>query len=359
MITFDLANKRKVRESLSAEVNAAGFWDDRERARKSMARLSQVEGELSRYDSLAELITELEEMNSIGVEEDDPSFEEEVEEGIASLEERIREIEDDSLLQGEFDANNAIVLIHSGAGGLESQDWAEMLMRMYLRWMERRGYKVALNDIQPGEGGGLKSCTLTVSGQNAFGYLLSEKGVHRLVRISPFDSAKRRHTSFASVDVIPEVGEEAEIEIDAKDLRIDTYRSSGAGGQHVNVTDSAVRITHLPTNTVVQVQNERSQTSNKTIAMKILKSRLFQIAQKEREKELESIRGQRMDIGWGSQIRSYVFHPYQMVKDHRTNLEVGNVNAVMDGEIDGFIEEGLRWLRKQESGRQREGAEDG
>lgn len=356
MITFDLANKRTEMERLRREANAPGFWDDQERARKTMALLSRLEDEVSRYDRVMEHIEELDEMNRLGQEENDPSFDSEIRDGLSSLEVELRDTEDVSLLQGEFDASNAIVSLHPGAGGLESQDWAEMLMRMYLRWAERRGLEVDLNDVQPGDGGGIKSTTFTVRGRNAYGLVSPEKGVHRLVRISPFDFSRRRHTSFVSLDVIPEVGEDIEIEIDPKDLRIDTYRSSGAGGQHVNVTDSAVRITHIPTGVVVQVQNERSQMSNKTIAMKILKSRLFELARKEKEKEIQALRGQRKDIGWGSQIRSYVFHPYQLVKDHRTGVETGNVQAVMDGDIDAFVEEGLRWLKKQESAQARAGS---
>ena len=355
MITFDLATKRTELDKLGREANATGFWDDQERARNTMALLSRLEGEVTRYDGALDHINEIEEMNRLGLEENDPSFENEISDVLVSLDNELRDIEDESLLQGEFDANNAILSLHPGAGGLESQDWDEMLMRMYLRWSERRRFKVDLNDVQPGDGGGIKSATFTVSGRNAFGLLSTEKGVHRLVRISPFDFSKRRHTSFVSLDVIPEVGEEIEIDIDPKDLRIDTYRSSGAGGQHVNVTDSAVRITHLPTGIVVQVQNERSQMSNKTIAMKILKSRLFEAARKEKEKELQALRGLRKDIAWGSQIRSYVFHPYQLVKDHRTGFETGNVQAVMDGDIDTFVEEGLRWMKKQESEQARAG----
>jgi peptide chain release factor 2 len=288
-------------------------------------------------------------MNRLGLDENDPSLEDEISGGLEALDLKLRDIEDESLLQGEFDSQNAIVSIHPGAGGLESQDWAEMLLRMYQRWVERRGMEIDLNDVQPGDGGGIKSATFTVRGHNAYGLLSAEKGVHRLVRISPFDFSRRRHTSFVSLDVIPEVGEDLDVEIDPKDLRIDTYRSSGAGGQHVNVTDSAVRITHIPTKIVVQVQNERSQMSNKTIAMKILKSRLFELARKEKEKEIAELRGQRKDIGWGSQIRSYVFHPYQMVKDHRTGVETGNIGAAMDGDIDAFVEGGVRWMKKQES----------
>jgi peptide chain release factor 2 len=355
VITFDLTTKRIELDKLRREANAPGFWDDQEKARNTMALLSRLESEVTRYDGALDHINETEEMNRLGLEENDPSFENEISGVLVSLDNELRDIESESLLQGEFDANNAILSLHPGAGGLESQDWAEMLMRMYLRWSERRRFKVDLNDVQPGDGGGIKSATFTVSGRNAFGLLSTEKGVHRLVRISPFDFSKRRHTSFVSLDVIPEVGEEIEIEIDPKDLRIDTYRSSGAGGQHVNVTDSAVRITHLPTGIVVQVQNERSQMSNKTIAMKILKSRLFEAARKEKEKEIQALRGLRKDIAWGSQIRSYVFHPYQLVKDHRSGLETGNVQAVMDGDIDSFVEEGLRWMKKQESEQARVG----
>ncbi|MDD3599541.1 MAG: peptide chain release factor 2, partial [Firmicutes bacterium] len=236
---------------------------------------------------------------------------------------------------------NAIVSIHPGAGGTESQDWAEMLMRTYVRWAERNGYSVEVADLLPGEEAGIKSATLIMHGHNAYGYLRNEKGVHRLVRISPFDSSARRHTSFASVDVVPEMGEQ-EVEIDPADLKVDTYRSGGAGGQHVNKTDSAVRITHLPTGIVVQCQNERSQHSNRETAMRVLRARLAELQREEQEKELSAMRGEQHEIAWGSQIRSYVFQPYTMVKDHRTELETGNVNAVMDGEIDRFIEAQLR-----------------
>jgi peptide chain release factor 2 len=298
------------------------------------------------YDRVLEHVSELDEMNRLGLEEQDTSFEVEITQGLSRLEKEIDTIESATLLQGELDRNDAILSLHPGAGGLESQDWAEMLMRMYLRWAEQRGYSVDLNDVQPGEGAGIKSATLTVHGDYAYGYLSCEKGVHRLVRISPYDFSKRRHTSFVSLDVIPEVDEELDIEIDPKDLRIDTYRSSGAGGQHVNVTDSAVRITHIPTGLTVQCQNERSQISNRATAMRILKSRLFELARREKVKEIEALRGKRMDIAWGSQIRSYVFAPYQMVKDHRTGVETGNIQAVMDGDIDQYMQECLRWRKK-------------
>ena len=242
------------------------------------------------------------------------------------------------MLSGEHDRANAILSIHPGAGGTESQDWAEMLLRMYLRWAERRGYKTEITDYQPGEGAGIRDATITVSGEYAYGYLRAEKGVHRLVRISPFDANKRRHTSFVSVNIIPEIEDDIKIEIDEEDLRIDTYRSSGAGGQHVNKTDSAVRITHIPTGIVVQCQNERSQHKNKATAMKILRSHLYKEEEEKQRERLEKIQGEKKEIGWGNQIRSYVLHPYRLVKDLRTKVEVGNADAVLDGEIDMFIE---------------------
>ena len=355
MITFEVAKSRSELEKVRRETSAPDLWNDQDRARRLMALLSRLEDEVSRYDGIKSRAAELEEMNRLGLEENDPSFEEEITEGISSLDKDIQAIETASLLQGELDRGNAILSLHPGAGGLESQDWAEMLLRMYLRWAERSSFDVDLNDVQPGDGGGIKSATFTVRGRNAYGLLACEKGVHRLVRISPFDFSSRRHTSFVSLDVIPEVGGEIDIDIDPKELRVDTYRSSGAGGQHVNVTDSAVRITHIPTGIVVQCQNERSQMSNKNAAMKILKSRLLEMTRKEKEEEIEEIRGQRKDIAWGSQIRSYVLHPYQMVKDHRTSVETGNVQAVMDGDIDPFMKECLRWQKKRESERGGEG----
>jgi peptide chain release factor 2 len=267
--------------------------------------------------------------------------------GLEALDQEVQAGEIKKMLGGPHDAKNAIITIHPGAGGTESQDWAEMLLRMYMRWMERRGFKRELIDYQPGEEAGLKSATLTVAGDYAYGLLSAEAGVHRLVRISPFDSAARRHTSFASVYVWPELPEDVEIEIDDKDLRIDTFRSSGAGGQHVNVTDSAIRITHLPTGLVVSCQNERSQHRNKDSAMKVLKARLYDIKIKENQAKLEQIGGAKKEIGFGSQIRSYVLHPYQMVKDHRTKEQVGDVNRVLDGDIDQFIK---AYLMKKSSG---------
>jgi len=271
----------------------------------------------------------------------------EFEHAIAALDREVEAGEIKKMLGGEHDRKNAIVTIHPGAGGTESQDWAEMLLRMYLRWMERRGFKPEIIDYQPGDEAGLKSVTLTVAGEYAYGLLSAEAGVHRLVRISPFDQAARRHTSFASVYVWPELSEDIDIDIDDKDLRIDTYRSSGAGGQHVNVTDSAVRLTHLPTGIVVSCQNERSQHRNRDSAMKVLKSRLYDLRLKEQQARLDSIRGVKKDIAFGNQIRSYVLHPYQLVKDHRTKEQVGDINRVLDGDIDGFIK---TFLMRKSSG---------
>lgn len=350
MSIFEVARSREELEKLRKVANAPGFWDLKEKARGTMSLISRLEGDVGMFDRVMARIDELDEMNRLGLEEQDRSFESEIADGLAKLAEEIESIESTTLLQGEFDRNDAILSLHPGAGGLESQDWAQMLLRMYMRWAERHGFEVDLNDVQPGDGGGLKSATFTIHGDYAYGFLACEKGVHRLVRISPFDYSKRRHTSFVSLDVIPAVDEDLDVEIDPKDLRVDTYRSSGAGGQHVNVTDSAVRITHIPTGMTVSCQNERSQISNRATAMRILKSRLLELARREKVKEIEALRGKQMDIAWGSQIRSYVFAPYQLVKDHRTDLETGNVQATMDGEIDQFMEECLRWRKTHEAG---------
>ena len=273
------------------------------------------------------------------------SFESELQTKHKILKSDIEEFEINLLLDGEYDINNAIVTIHSGAGGTEACDWADMLYRMYLRWCNLKGYKVSEFDFMEGDSVGIKSVTFLVEGINAYGYLKSEKGVHRLVRISPFDANKKRHTSFASVEVVPEVDENVEVEINPVDIRIDTYRASGAGGQHVNMTDSAVRITHFPSGIVVTCQKERSQLSNRETAMKMLKSKLLELKIKKKEEEMKKIQGEQSDIGWGNQIRSYVFQPYALVKDHRTNTEIGNVKAVMDGDIDDFINSYLRWVK--------------
>jgi peptide chain release factor 2 len=307
-----------------------------------MRRLSAVEGDLVLVERLGSQLEDLQTLNQLAQEEGDESVTGELEQGRGELARAMDELEVVALLGGEYDDHDAIVTIHPGAGGTESQDWAEMLWRMLTRWAERRGLKVTVNDYQEGDEAGIKSVTLTLEGPRAFGLASAEAGTHRLVRISPFDQARRRHTSFAAVDVIPVLEENDSPEIDEKDLRIDIYRSSGPGGQGVNTTDSAVRITHLPTGVVVAVQNERSQLANKTIALKILAARLAERARREREAELAALRGERSEIAFGSQIRSYVLHPYQLVKDHRTGVETGNVQAVLDGELDEFVAGELR-----------------
>lgn len=297
--------------------------------------------ELARYDRLAERLEEAEVLDQL-LEEGHPEAEEELRQAVERLRHDVERLELASLLSGEYDANDAVTSLHAGAGGTESQDWAEMLLRMYLRWTEREGFDVELDELNPGEEAGIKSATFIVRGPNAYGLLSAERGVHRLVRISPFDASRRRHTSFASLDVIPLLEEDAEIDIDPKDLRIETYRASGHGGQHVNVTDSAVRITHVPTGITAACQNERSQMQNRAVAMRILKARLADVARRQRQEKIESLRGERRDIEFGSQIRSYVLHPYRLVKDHRTGVEVGDVDRVLDGDLERLIEAELR-----------------
>ncbi|MDD3718536.1 MAG: peptide chain release factor 2 [Actinomycetota bacterium] len=345
--TFDIGGKRTQAEELEKQAARPDLWDDQDRARRILGELSALKDAVDTWERLAAEQRELEELAQLAQEEDDASLTGDIGRGVGKLRRDVDRLEEESLLSGEFDASDAIVSIHSGAGGLESQDWAEMLLRMYLRWAESRGFKADLNDMQPGEGGGIKSATFTAHGRFAYGLFLSEMGVHRLVRISPYDASSRRHTSFASVDVIPMLEREESVEIDPKDLRVETYRSSGAGGQHVNVTDSAVRITHIPSGIVVSCQNERSQISNRATAMRILASRLADRSRREREDEIEKLRGEKMDIGFGSQIRSYVLHPYRMAKDHRTGMEIGNVDAVLDGDLDDFIDAYLRWKTSQ------------
>ena len=307
-----------------------------------MAELSRLEEDIKTYDGLAERAEDAAVLYGLAVEEGDEPTGAEALTALAEVELALEDLEIRALLSGEHDQANAIVAVHAGAGGTESCDWAEMLLRMYLRWAERRGFKTELVERLEGEEAGIKRATFTLEGPFAYGLASTEKGVHRLVRNSPFDAAKRRHTSFASVDVVPEIDDTEVLEIDPKELRIDTFRSQGAGGQHVNVTDSAVRITHLPTGIQVSVQNERSQIQNRAVAMRILAARLAQRAAEERQKELDELRGEQMEIGFGSQIRSYVLSPYQLVKDHRTDVEEGNVEAVLDGEIDEFINAELR-----------------
>jgi peptide chain release factor 2 len=301
-----------------------------------------LRAELERYDGLAERIEEAEVLDELLDESRDPQTERELDQALERLEADVAALELVALLGGEYDRSDAVASLHAGAGGTESQDWAEMLLRMYLRWAEREGFDVELDEVTPGDEAGLKGATFIVKGPNAYGLLSAERGVHRLVRISPFDASSRRHTSFASLDVIPLLPEDQEVELDPKDLRIETYRSSGAGGQHVNVTDSAVRITHIPTRITAACQNERSQNQNRAVAMRILKSRLIDLARREREERIENLRGERRDIEFGSQIRSYVLHPYRLVKDHRTGVEIGDVDRVLEGDLRRLIEAALR-----------------
>ncbi len=314
-----------------------GFWDSPQ-SKEILQERSVLTKQKESIKNLSSTLEELELLLEMAQEEEDEQTFLEVKKDLGRLETEIKKAELQRLLGGKHDVSNAIVTIHSGAGGTEAQDWADMLLRMYLRWCERHGFKVQMLDLMPGEEAGIKSATFLVQGEFAFGRLKSEAGVHRLVRISPFDASGRRHTSFASVFVVPELDDSIDIEIDEKDIRIDTYRASGAGGQHVNKTSSAVRITHIPTGIVVQCQNERSQHKNKAIALKILKGRLYQLEKAKREEEKQKLHDQKKEIGFGSQIRSYVLHPYQMVKDHRTSVETGNVSDVLDGNIDRFVE---------------------
>lgn len=314
-----------------------GFWDDVDHSQKVSQKLSGLKDRVGSFSNLESSHQDLEVMLELCIEEQDPLLDEELSTELADLVKRVEETELEVLLSGPYDRGDAILALHPGAGGTESQDWAQMLLRMYTRYCETHNYKVEVLDLLPGDEAGVKSATIQVTGPNAYGYLKSEKGVHRLVRISPFDAAGRRHTSFASVEVLPVVDEEVEVNIRTEDLKVDTYRAGGAGGQHVNKTDSAVRITHLPTGIVVACQNERSQTYNRQAAMKLLKAKLIDLELRKKEEEMNAIRGEHKEIAWGSQIRSYVFHPYNLVKDHRTGVEIGNVHAVADGAIDEFI----------------------
>ncbi len=321
------------------------FWDNQNRAQEIIDKNNALKSVVQDYYEVAEMIENMEATVELLQDEYDEDIKQDVEAEVIDFEEKLNHFELQLLLNGEHDANNAIIELHPGAGGTESQDWTNMLLRMYQRFCEQQGFKTEIVDYQAGDEAGVKSVTMLVKGHNAYGYLKAEKGVHRLVRISPFDSSGRRHTSFASCDVIPEFNnEKIEIEINPDDISVDTFRASGAGGQHINKTESAIRITHHPTGIVVNNQNERSQIKNREAAMKMLKAKLYQLELEQKEQELAAIRGEQKEIGWGSQIRSYVFHPYSMVKDHRTNEETGNVNAVMDGDISPFIEAYLRHL---------------
>ena len=343
MSLFDIPKLEKELSNLEKETLKEDFWKDSKNSSKVLSRIKSLKAKCSDFKDIEAEISNLKEMTELVKLEPDEELEKEIVKNTKTIEKKVEKLEISTLLSGKYDLNNAILTIHPGAGGTESQDWAEMLYRMYTRWANKNNYELKELDYLEGEEAGLKSVTFEIIGENAYGYLKAEKGVHRLVRISPFDSGGRRHTSFASVDVLPEITDDIEIEINPDDLRIDTYRASGAGGQHINKTSSAVRITHLPTNIVVQCQSERSQIQNRETAMKMLKSKLFDLKEKEHKEKIEDIQGEQKDIAWGSQIRSYVFCPYTMVKDHRTNFEVGNVEAVMDGEIDDFIEAYLKY----------------
>ncbi|GAB4116791.1 MAG: peptide chain release factor 2 [Candidatus Caldatribacteriota bacterium] len=343
---FDLNKKEKEIKYLEKEMAGDSFWKDQDNSQKVIKRIKELKNIKENFDNLKNQWEEIGLLFELNQEEDEGEIWKEIQNKTDALEKEIEKKELIFLFTGKYDLNNAIVTIRPGAGGTESQDWAEMLLRMYLKWSEKKGFTTKIIEITAGEEAGIKNVTFIVDGDYAFGYLKAEKGIHRLVRISPFDANKRRHTSFASMEVIPEVDQDIDIEIKETDLRIDTYRATGAGGQHVNVTDSAVRIIHLPTNIVVQCQNERSQYSNKMTAMRILKARLFEYYSQEKEKELQKISGKKKEIAWGSQIRSYIFQPYQLVKDHRTGVESGNLQMIMDGEIDNFIE---AYLKKYKS----------
>jgi peptide chain release factor 2 len=336
VITFDPEKLRGRIAELEAELGAPGFWDDQQRAARVSAEHARLTRRLERFERLTNDYEDARELFAM-----DGEMADEIAASIAPLRRELDRLQEDALFTGEYDAGDAVVTIHAGTGGTDAQDWAEILLRMYLRWGADRGFQAELVEASPGEEAGLKSATFTVKGENAYGILKAERGVHRLVRLSPFDQAHRRHTSFAQVIVSPLLPEDEDVEIDESDLRVDTYRASGAGGQHVNKTDSAVRITHVPSGIVVSVQNERSQAANKQTALRILKSRLTEVEQEKREHELARERGAAQQADFGSQIRSYVLQPYQLVKDHRTGHETGNTQAVLDGDLDGFIHEYL------------------
>jgi len=341
---FDVKGAKIELESLELQVSQVGFWDNQETSSEVLKKIKSIKNKIEGFESVKHIYDDLIEYTDMVLEEEDTELAKELLKNIDSFYKQYEALRIATLLSGQYDSNNAIVSLHAGAGGTESCDWVSMIYRMYSRWADRKSYSLEVLDMLDGDEAGIKSITFMVTGENAYGYLKSEKGVHRLVRISPFDSSGRRHTSFASCDVMPEVSDDIAIEIKDEDIRIDTYRASGAGGQHINKTDSAIRITHIETNIVVQCQNQRSQHKNKDQAMKMLRSALAERQEQERLNMLQNIRGEVMDNGWGSQIRSYVMHPYSMVKDHRTNEEKGNVQAVMDGDIDAFMNAYLSWI---------------
>ncbi|NMO96643.1 peptide chain release factor 2 [Paenibacillus lemnae] len=346
--SLDLDLKHEQIENFEEKMAAPDFWDDNEKAQSVIAEMNAVKSFVDKYEKLQQEYDDVVVMIELADEEGDEELAAELGQSVKALAGRLEEFELQLLLNQPYDKLNAILELHPGAGGTESQDWGQMLLRMYTRWAEKSGFKVETLDYLAGDEAGIKSVTLLIKGFNAYGYLKAEKGVHRLVRISPFDSSGRRHTSFVSCDVVPEITDDVEVDIRTEDLKIDTYRASGAGGQHINTTDSAVRITHLPTGVVVTCQNERSQIKNREQAMTMLRSKLYERKIEEQQQQLAEIRGEQSDIAWGSQIRSYVFHPYSMVKDHRTQVETGNVGAVMDGDLNVFIDGYLRSQIKQD-----------
>ncbi len=341
-IALDIEGAKEAVKKLEEESLAPDFYNDMKSSQKVLQKIKEQNTKIERFNALRTDWEDISTLVELAIAEDDDTLLEEISTGFESLKEKIENMKLETLLSGPYDKSNAIITLHAGAGGTEAQDWCQMLYRMYNMWAEMRGYKVSVLDILDGDEAGLKGASILIEGLNAYGFAKCEKGIHRLVRISPFDSAGRRHTSFASVEVMPDIEDDIEININPDDLRIDTYRASGAGGQHVNKTSSAIRITHIPTGVVVACQNERSQFQNKDAAMKMLKAKLMELAEAEQKERIEDIKGVQKEIAWGSQIRSYVFHPYNMVKDHRTNYEVGNIGAVMDGRIDEFINDYLR-----------------
>lgn len=343
MIHFDVENKEKELKELESKITENDFWNDTDNSSKVLKQINSLKSKVEGFKKLNNELNNLLEMSDLLQVEEDEELAKELLKSTDTLEKNIEKLEITTLLSGKYDNNNAILTIHPGAGGTEAQDWAEMLYRMYTRWANANGYEVKELDYLEGDEAGLKSVTFSVNGDYAYGYLKGEMGVHRLVRISPFDAGGRRHTSFASVEVLPEITDDIELDINPDDIRMDVYRASGAGGQHINKTSSAVRLTHIPTGIIVACQTERSQFQNRDTAMKMLKSKLLNLKEKEQKDTIDELKGIQMDIAWGSQIRSYVFCPYTLVKDHRTNYEVGNVQAVMDGDLNGFIDSYLKF----------------
>jgi peptide chain release factor 2 len=343
MARLDIPNKTRQVEDIQAEAGAPDFWNDPEAAQKRMQEMSRLKDEVERWQNVANRINDALELAQL----EDESLEDELTKEVEALEATVERLALQALLSGPYDREDAILAVHAGSGGTDSQDWAQMLERMYMRWAEQNGYKVEIIERMEGEEAGIKSITMSIKGEYAYGYLQSEQGTHRLVRLSPFDAANRRHTSFAKVELWPDIQGQIDIEINEKDLKIETYRAGGAGGQHVQKNDTAVRMTHIPTGIVVQCQNQRSQMQNRERALQILKARLFEMERQKQEQQLASLKGENVDASWGNQIRSYVLHPYQLVKDHRTGYETGNTGAVLDGRLNEFMDAYLRWKVEQ------------